>query len=319
MRSCLLLLGIGAVVSSALLGQGPDQREGSSIHGELSPIPAGTGGLTVELSTSSGGTTERVSVSGDGSFVLRSVQPGVYELRVYDGGALLHQESVMIASANQPLSIHLSETPSSTSTRYPNSTVSIKQLAHRPPPEARKAFEKGSLAEGNGDHEHAAELFREAITIDPEFADAYNELGAVDAARGNLPQALKDFQKAVNIVPEHPLALPNLAIVLAKLRRFHGAAVVARRALQLSPGSGTVRYVLATSLYFENGPTDEVLENLEKAASEVPMAYLVAARLLDVRGNRDEAIRHVETFLRVAPAEDKDRERAKAMLAELRP
>jgi tetratricopeptide (TPR) repeat protein len=225
----------------------------------------------------------------------------------------------MIASANQPLSINLREAPSSTSTRYPNSTVSIKQLAHRPPPQALKAFEKGTLAEGKGDHEHAAEYFREAVTIDPEFADAYNELGAVDAARGNLPQALENFQKAVNIVPDHPLALANLSIVLAKLRRFHEAAVVARRALQLSPASGTLRYVLATSLYFEKGPTDEVLENLEKAATEVPMAYLVAARLLDVRGNRDEAIRRVETFLRVTRPDDKDRDRAKAMLAELRP
>jgi tetratricopeptide (TPR) repeat protein len=289
------------------------------MHGELSAIPPGSGGLTIELSTTNGGVSERASVSGDGSFNLRSVQPGVYELRVYDGGAIVHQETVMIGSANQPLSIHLREAPSPTSTHYPNSTVSIKQLAHRPPPLARRAFEKGSMAEGNRDHEHAAEYFREAVTIDPEFADAYNELGAVDAARGNLPQALEDFQKAVNVVPEHPLALPNLSIVLAKLRRFHEAADVARRALQLSPGSGTLRYVLATSLYFEKGPTDEVLENLEGASSEVPIAYLVAARLLDLRGKRDEAVRHVETFLRVAPADDKDRDRAKAMLAELRP
>jgi tetratricopeptide (TPR) repeat protein len=273
----------------------------------------------LELSASGGGVSERASVSGDGSFNLRSVHPGVYDVRVYDGDALIHQETVMIASVNQPLSIHLREAPSTTSTRYPNTSISIQQLAHRVPPQARKAFEKGSLAEGNGDNERAAEYFREAVSIDPEFADAYNELGAVDAARGNLPQALEDFQKALNIVPEHPLALPNLSIVLAKLRRFHEAADVARRALRLSPGAGTLRYVLATSLYFEKGPTDEVLENLELAASEVPMAYLVAARLLDLKGKRDDAIRHVETFLRLAPADDKDRDRAKAMLAELRP
>jgi len=317
MKSLLYLVVACALIASALSGQGSDPRRETTIHGELSPIPRAAGGLSVELSANGVGFSERTNVNPDGTFDLRAIQPGVHELRVFDGGMLVHREMVTITGANQPLSINLDGTLSPS--RPNTGMISIQQLAHKVPVQARKAFEKGSQAEANGDHQQAAEYFRQAVTIDPEFADAFNELGAADAARGDIPQALEDFQKAVNLVPEHPLALPNLCIALAKLKRFHEAAEAARRALKVAPGSGTVRYVLATSLYFEKGATDEVLQNLEMASAEVPVAYLVTARLLDLKGKREEAIQHVETFLRVAPAGDKDRERAKAMLVELRP
>src|SRR5262249_52450309 len=142
---------------------------------------------------------------------------------------------------------------------------------------------------------------------------------ALDAARGNLEQAVVDYQKAIDAVPEHRLALSNLSIVLAKLRRFDEAATVARRALQFAPSSGPLRYVLATSMLFTKGDSGDVLDNLERSASDVPIAHLVAAELLVRRGKRIEAIHHVEDFLRSVPADDKHRDRAQAMLAELRP
>jgi hypothetical protein len=85
------------------------------------------------------------------------------------------------------------------------------------------------------------------------------------------------------------------------------------------PGSGTLHFILATSLLLTSGDSDEVLDNLERSAGEVPRAHLVAAQLLVRRGKRDEAARHVQDYLRAAPADDRERENAKAMLGELRP
>ena len=78
-----------------------------------------------------------------------------------------------------------------------------------------------------------------------------------------------------------------------------------------------MHYVLATSLLFTHGDTDEVLDNLERSASEVPLAHLIAAELLVRRDKRDQAIRHVEEYLKAVPADDKERGRAQAMLAQL--
>jgi tetratricopeptide (TPR) repeat protein len=272
--------------------------------------------LTVELSASDAGPSQSAPVNPDGSFELRATQSGAYQLRVVGvGGSVLHQETIMVTGSNQSLSIHLPE--STTASRPGNGTVSIRQLSHKVPVQARKAFEKGEQAESKKDHQQAVDFFKQAVSIDPEFADAFNELGAVEAAQGDLPQAIEHFQKAIDVVPDHRLALANMSIVLAKMRRFSEAADVARRAIRIMPGSGTMHYVLATSLLFTHGDTDEVLDNLERSASEVPLAHLIAAELLVRRDKRDQAIHHVEEYLKVVPADDKERGRAQAMLAQL--
>jgi tetratricopeptide (TPR) repeat protein len=194
----------------------------------------------------------------------------------------------------------------------------MRQLSHKIPAPARKAFDKGEQAESKGRLQAAADFFREAVSLDPEYADAFNELGATEAKQGDLTHAVEDFQKAIDVVPEHSLALTNISIVLAKLRRFEEAAVAARRALQVTPGSGTLRFVLATSLLLTKGDSEEVLANFERAAGEVPRAHLVAAQLLVERGKRAEAVQHVQDFLRTAPADDRDRQKANALLGELR-
>jgi tetratricopeptide (TPR) repeat protein len=318
MKTSLHLAGIGVLTAAVVLAQGADACRDSRIRGEISPVPAGAGMLTVELSGNDAGPTATAVVNGDGSFEVRSAQPGAQVLRLVGaGGAVLHQETVVVSCGNQSLVIRPHE--SAQANRSADGTISVQQLAHKVPAQARKAFDKGEQAETKGDHQAAMEMFRQAVTIDPGFADAFNELGAVEASQGDLAQAIDDFQKAIDAVPDHKLALANLSIVLAKARRFDEAVGVARRALKVMPESGTVRYVLATSLLFTDGDTDEVLDNLERASGDVPLAHLLVAQLLVRRDKRDEAIRHVEEYLRLAPADDKERSRAEAMLTELQP
>jgi Flp pilus assembly protein TadD len=318
MKTCFRSAGLGAIALAAVLAQTPEQNSGFRVRGEISGIPPGMGSLTVELTGNGGGFTERATVAGDGTFEIHASQTGAYELRLTGvAGAVVHQELVMLSNSNQTLSIRLSEAPARAG--ITQGTVSLHQLAHKVPPQARKAFDKGEQAKAKGRHEQAADLFRQATSIDPEFADAYNELGVLESEQGDQERAITDFQKAVDLVPDHAVAISNLSIALAKLRRYDEASVAARRALQYMPASGKLRFVLATSLLLARGDSDEVLENLERSTGEIPRAHLVAARLLIRRGRRDEALHHVEDYLRVTPADDQERSRAVSMLAELRP
>jgi tetratricopeptide (TPR) repeat protein len=261
--------------------------------------------------------SQSVPVDSDGTFVLRSVAPGAHELRVTTtGGKVLHQEIVFLSGPNDHLTIRLRDT--SSANRSSEASVSLQQLQHKVPAQAQKAFNKGLNAARKGNREQAAEYFRQAVTIDPEFADGYNELGAAQEALGELPQAAEQFQKAIDVAPEHRLALQNLSIVLAKMKRYKEAGEVARRALKVTSDQPKLRFVLALSLVAEHGDTAEAIDNLQRAATEIPKAHLLAARLLVETGRRQDAAKHLEDYLRAAPPQDTDRPQAEAWLAQLK-
>jgi tetratricopeptide (TPR) repeat protein len=315
MKAFLFFAGMSVFVLTAAQLQKAERTE-FTVRGEISSLRPLIGGYTIELTPSSG-LKESVPLGADGSFEFRSGQSGPLDLRVVEpGGKTIHQETVFVNGPYQMLAIRLPEEPSVP--KPAANTVSIQELQHKIPPQAQKAFDRGLQAAAEGKNLDAVEAFRQAVTLDPEYANALNELGAAEAALGDMTSAAEAFQKAVDVAPEHAFALPNLSIVLAKLGRFHEAAQVARRALKVVPNSGKIQYILAVSILIDHGSDEEALDHLERAASEVPRAHLVAADVLILKGQQEQAVRHLEEFLRIAPADDKERANAEARLAGLR-
>jgi tetratricopeptide (TPR) repeat protein len=316
MKPSFVIAVCSVFVASAALAQDVERRPVFTVRGEISTARPLAGGYMVELARNTG-LRESVPLGADGSFEFHSAHDGVQELRVVDPrGTVIHEETVVINGPHQMLAIRLPEEPSVP--RAGTNTISLQQLQHKVPPPAKKLFDRGQQAAAEAKYQEAVEAFRQAVSIDPEFADGLNELGVAEAATGDLAHAAEDFQKAIDVAPEHPMALPNLSIVLAKLQRFHEAAEVARRALKVVPDSGRVRYILAASILVEHGDPEEALLNLERASGEIPRAHLIAADVLIILGRPDDAIRHLEEYLRTAPPDDKDRAVAEARLAALR-
>jgi len=160
--------------------------------------------------------------------------------------------------------------------------------------------------------------FREALAIDPQFPAAHNDLGAVYLTRGELPQAVEQFQKTIDLAPEHRLALSNLSIALIRMNRYREAEEVARRTLELEPGQSRAHLILAAAMLAHAGDTGEALAHLERASAEIPKAHLLAAGVLVKAGRSKEAVDHLEEYLRVAAPQDAGRSRAKAWLDDLR-
>ncbi len=290
-----------------------------AVRGEIVSSNTNVGSLSVELCADGSGMSETVAVNLDGSFEFHSTTAGTHELRVITAnGAVIHQEYVSITGPNQTLSVRLTDGSSPNAAPARGSTVSLQQLQHKVPAPAQKAYQKGEQAASKGNLEEACTHFQEAVALDPEFADAYNDLGAARAGMNQLPEAAEQFQKAIDLVPEHPMALPNLSIVLAKMKNYHEAGEVARRALKVVPASGRIHYILAVSMLAEHGNLDEVIAHLERAAADVPSAHLTAAELLAQRGRSPEAIRHLEEYLAGAAPDDAKRSKVEARLAELR-
>jgi tetratricopeptide (TPR) repeat protein len=305
-------------VSSALTDTAPYAPERSGIvRGHISSDTAVSGSLTVELVAVGTGVSTSAAVDASGWFDLQGLAPGQYQLRLASaGGQVVHEEEVYIAGGNQYLSIRAAGSQSLGKPDEP--TVSIHQLQHRIPTRAQKEFDKGRAALDKGDQPTALGHFLKATEMDPEFADAFNCAGVVFLTGGELEHAAHQFQKAIDLVPDHRSALANMSVALSRLEQPHEAAAIARRALKLDPGLVKVRYVLGLSLIKDGGDKSEALDNLQRAAADIPKAHLLVAKILADSGQREKAAEHVEEYLLSRPVDGIDRQRVEAWLVRLR-
>jgi Flp pilus assembly protein TadD len=151
-----------------------------------------------------------------------------------------------------------------------SATISIQQLQHKVPKAGAKEYRKGREAFKKGDKEAAKQHLQKAVEIDPEFADAHNDLGVVLENLGQHNTSVEQFQEAVKLAPGHREATANLSIALYELKRYHEACTTARQALKIAPDLLYVRYVLAICLIEERRDGKEVLEVLEGSMRQIP-------------------------------------------------
>jgi protein O-GlcNAc transferase len=83
----------------------------------------------------------------------------------------------------------------------------------------------------------ACEALERSAALDPDYADAYNELGLARAETGSLEAAEAAFRKALSLQPDYWEAHNNLGLLLHRLGRDEEAAQSLRRALDIEPRS----------------------------------------------------------------------------------
>ena len=316
---CLLMAGNAAGQNRAELDKAIGSQtfdSDSVVRGVITSDVPIVGATTVELGTFDGMRPLYSIPLNDNTFEFRGLPVGVYQLQVVGtSGQAIYQQTLVINGGLEDVSVHITNRPANDNSSP--GTISRQQLQHKAPSQARKAFEKGAKAAEKGDLQTAAGFFQTAANIDADFADAHNDLGVVYLGLGQLPKAAEEFQKAVDLAPDHNLAVANLSIVLCDLRRYREAAEAARRALKLAPEQIKMRYILGLCLMEDGGDETEALSNLQRAASEVPAAHLLVARILAKRGERSAAATQVDDYLKTSPA-GKDREKLEEWLAALR-
>jgi protein O-GlcNAc transferase len=109
-------------------------------------------------------------------------------------------------------------------TTPPTKTGQRKQMTSKNMSSAKKSDEetgtalmlnrKGEELFNAGNAQEAAQLFEQAIGLDPGCAIAYNNLGVLSFHGGQLDKALQCFKKALEINPEDRAALDNIGDIL---------------------------------------------------------------------------------------------------------
>ncbi|MFV0422407.1 radical SAM protein [Oleidesulfovibrio sp.] len=89
----------------------------------------------------------------------------------------------------------------------------------------QQSFIEGVRAYVVGEQEEAEAAFRSAIRMAPRMAQAFNNLGAIAHAKGDLPAALHNFKTAADISPNDPLyARNNITTLIAMNRKGEAAS-----------------------------------------------------------------------------------------------
>jgi predicted CXXCH cytochrome family protein len=173
------------------------------------------------------------------------------------------------------------------------------------------------------------QAYRKALSLDPDFTEAHDLLGAALAEAGDLDRAGQEFRRALAINPDYPDSLGNLGHLMAARRALAEAAFYLARAAQLKPRDSVIRTNYAVTLAglqrFDEAqrqidaavaadPKSSEAHNfrgvlLERAGDsaaalkefleavqlqpDFARAHLNAARILAAKGDRTGAIQHL--------------------------
>lgn len=273
-----------------------------------------TAGLTVELRDIHSRMVAGQAIAGlDGRFQIGNLRPGDYQLRVTNGvGGVIEQQYVRVNGVGDFVTVRLPEVKRE---RPVSGTVSVARLGHKVPGKARKEFDKAVKAAEKNDSQKAIEHLKKAIEIDPDFMEAYNNLGARYLRINQPAEAAVQLERAVQLDGSSSQAHSNLAIAYLMLQRFDEAEREAREAVTLDSTSNSARYVLGMALAAQNRDSQEAVLNLDAAAREIPKARLTAAQVLARDGQRAAAAAELRKYLDSGHGEN--REEVQEWLAEL--
>jgi Tfp pilus assembly protein PilF len=138
----------------------------------------------------------------------------------------------------------------------------------------------GVLLADRGEVDAAVVHYREALAIQPDFAEAHNNLGIVLSERGQIDEAIVHYQKALKINPYDARTHLNMGMVLSSHGRAGEAVVYYRTALGIKPDNikalNNLSWILATSS----------LETLRNGVEAVELAR----RAVQLSGGEDPAL-----------------------------
>ena len=164
-------------------------------------------------------------------------------------------------------------------------------------------YDLGRAQAGCGKAKEAAESYRQALFLKPDYHQALNNLGNILEGEGRLEEARDCFERAIRIDPNFTVAVNNLGLVHMKLGDLDGATALFRRALALQPNLPLTWNYLGRLLLLRNAP-EEAVECFRRALacrSDYAEACLNLAVALAGCGKREEAVAACRKALSLRP------------------
>lgn len=145
-----------------------------------------------------------------------------------------------------------------------------EEAVRRRPEDARVLFRRALAREALGEWEGAIADYERIVTLDPAFAEAWNNLGNVRRAVRRIDDARRAYERAIELRPEFAQAHHNLAVLLElELGAVQDALPHYRRAVELAPDYAEAHCHLGAALW-QLGHALQAVECYERALALRP-------------------------------------------------
>jgi len=152
---------------------------------------------------------------------------------------------------------------------------------------------QGKLTQGTAAYEHA-------LRINPDYADAHYNLGAVYDTQGKLPEAQAAYEHALRTKPDHAQAQNNLGILLFKQGNRDEAEEHFGIAIRSDPDYAEAHFNLGNVLA-DQGKLKQARESFEQALRIIPddpnIHFSLGGIAVEL-GDKQAAITHYRESLR---------------------
>jgi Flp pilus assembly protein TadD len=159
--------------------------------------------------------------------------------------AILYQQLGRIDEAIVEAETALSLAPESDKVSLTNYIAQLRGVPPelvegQPPPSSDQELIQTYLSQGqdllqNGDLDQAAEVYSQAIALDPNLIQAHSALGYIYAQQGRFPEAVEENLVVLRLAPNDYASHKNLSILYQQLGRIDEALTEAQIALSLAP------------------------------------------------------------------------------------
>ena len=187
---------------------------------------------------------------------------------------------------------------------HESSTVSMTAL--KAPETARKAYDKGLAAMSREKWASAQKEFERAVSIYPEYASAWDELGEALREQSKADEARAAYEHAIQADAKYLKPYLQLARLALNQGRNQDAITITDRALALNP----IEY---PGIFFFNAVANFNLKHFEAAETsvrravdldanhEIPRAEYLLGNLLQAKGDGRGALEHLRKYVEYDP------------------